>query len=71
MDIFLLNKKDIDSKTILHKNLSNMHIALRNMHIAHIYIAANICTLPDIVQWALQKKRIWFKYQFLHSEYRM
>jgi hypothetical protein len=42
MDIFLLNKKDIDSTTILHKNLSNMHIVLHNMHIAHIYIAANI-----------------------------
>jgi hypothetical protein len=38
MDIFLLNKKDIDSKTILHKNLCNMHIALRNMHIAQVSI---------------------------------
>jgi hypothetical protein len=38
MDIFLLNKKDIDSKTTLHKNLSNMNIALRNMHIAHVSI---------------------------------
>ncbi len=38
MDIFLLNKKDIDFKTILHKNLSNMHIALRNMHIVHVSI---------------------------------
>ncbi len=45
MDIFLLNKKDIDSKTILHKNLSNMHIALRNMHIAQVSIAVNIDTL--------------------------
>ncbi len=38
MDIFLLNKKDIDSKTILHKNLSNIHIALHNMHTAHVSI---------------------------------
>ncbi len=38
MDIFLLSKKDIDSKTIFHKNLSNMHIALRNMHIAKVSI---------------------------------
>jgi hypothetical protein len=28
MDIFLLNKKDIDSKTMLRKNSSNMHIAV-------------------------------------------
>ncbi len=45
MDIFLLNKKDIDYKTILHKNLSNMHIALRNMHIAHTSILQ-----PTIIQ---------------------
>ncbi len=45
MDIFLLNKKDIDSKTILHKNLSNMHIALHNMHIAHISILRPTYTL--------------------------
>ncbi len=38
MDIFLLSKKDIDSKTILRKKLSNMHIALRNMHIAQVSI---------------------------------
>ncbi len=38
MDIFLLNKKDIDSKTILHQNLCNMHIALHNMHIAQVSI---------------------------------
>ncbi len=31
MDIFLLNKKDIDSKTILHKNLSNMHIEVEGI----------------------------------------
>ncbi len=38
MDIFLLNQKDLDSKTILHKFLCNMHIALRNMHIAQVSI---------------------------------
>ncbi len=38
MDIFLLSKKDVDSKTILHKNLSNMHTALCNMHIAQVSI---------------------------------
>ncbi len=38
MDIFLLNKKDIKCKTILHKNLSNMHIAMCKMHIVHISI---------------------------------
>ncbi len=42
MDIILLNKKDIDSKTILHKKLCNMHIALCNMHIVQVSIAANI-----------------------------
>ncbi len=38
MDFFLLNKTNIDSKTILHKNLGNMHVVLRNMHIAHVSI---------------------------------
>jgi hypothetical protein len=38
MGIFLPSKKDIDSKTILHENLSNVHIALRNMHIAQVCI---------------------------------
>jgi hypothetical protein len=38
MDIFLLSKKDTDSKTILPKKLCNMHIALRNMHIAQVSI---------------------------------
>jgi hypothetical protein len=42
MDIFLLNKKDIYSKMILHKNLCNMHIAPRNKHIAQVSIMANI-----------------------------
>ena len=31
---FLLNKKGLESMSILHKKLCNMHIAHRNMHIA-------------------------------------
>jgi hypothetical protein len=46
MDFFLLNKKDIDPKTILHKKLCNMHIALCNMHkyCAIIYCGQHITT---------------------------
>jgi hypothetical protein len=38
MDIFLLNKKDIDFKTILHIFFCNMHIAPHNIHIALVSI---------------------------------
>jgi len=31
---FLLNKKGLESMSILHKKLCNIHIARRNMHIA-------------------------------------
>ncbi len=41
---FLLNQKDLESKTILPKIFFNMHIARRNMHIAIESIASNICT---------------------------
>ena len=34
IDSFLLNKKGLESMSILHKNFCNMHIAHRNMHIA-------------------------------------
>ncbi len=34
IDSFLLNKKGLESMSILHKNFCNMHIARRNMHIA-------------------------------------
>jgi hypothetical protein len=43
---FLLNPKDLKSKTILHKNLCNMHIAPRNMHIAPVSILQPTHTLP-------------------------
>ncbi len=62
LNLFLLNQKDLDSKTILPKNLCNMHIAHRNMHIAiesilrltHITLShwflysapSGICTFP-------------------------
>ncbi len=42
---FLLNHKDLESKTILHKNLCNMHIAHRNMHIAIESILRLTCVL--------------------------
>jgi hypothetical protein len=47
MDIFLLNKKNIDSKTILHKNLCNMHIALCNIHIMKVSILWPTHTHPQ------------------------
>ncbi len=34
LNLFLLNQKDLESKTILPKIFCNMHIAHRNMHIA-------------------------------------
>jgi hypothetical protein len=34
IDSFLLNKKGLESMSILHKNFCNMHIARLNMHIA-------------------------------------
>ena len=34
IDSFLLNQKGLESMSILHKKLCNMHIARRNMHIA-------------------------------------
>ena len=34
IDSFLLNKKGLESMSILHKNFCNMHIARHNMHIA-------------------------------------
>ncbi len=51
MDSFLLKKKDINSKTILHKNLCNMHIAPRNMHIAPVSILQPTYVLEAI--WIL------------------
>jgi hypothetical protein len=50
MDIFLLNTKDIDSKTILLNKLWNMYVALHNMHIVQVYIAATI--LPHCTNFA-------------------
>ncbi len=33
--MFLLNQKDLESKTILPKIFCNMHIAHRNMHVGY------------------------------------
>ena len=42
---FVLNQKDLESKTILPRNFCNMHIAHRNMHIA----IESILPLTDIL----------------------
>ena len=58
MDSFLLNQKGLESMSILHKKLCNMHIARRNMHIAiknrsmHIAIKKMETSSPNEQTWS-------------------
>ena len=49
MDIFLLNQKDLESKTVLPKIFCNRHHVCRNMHIAIETILTLTHTAPHIL----------------------
>ncbi len=54
---FLLNQKDLESNTILHKFFSNMHVARCNMHI----VIESILPLTYIHHLRLSNWAIWQK----------
>jgi hypothetical protein len=53
------HQKDIYSKTIPHKNLCNMHVALRNMHIVQVSTISRPTHVTLTQTWLIIQAHLW------------